>query len=173
MSGKRTDGIRTIEDLKGRCIVNDDTDCWLWAYYSKGNCARVWLAELQRVVLLGYAVYFLEYGHKPPAGVKMVPKCGHANCGNPAHRRPGNMGQHMKAVLPKSRPNYITRGRKKLSIYSPELAAEIRRSDLSATAWAKKLGCGKSLAAGIKRGTAWTDAAKGASVFSYARSLAA
>jgi hypothetical protein len=166
-AGKRW-GVRTFADLKDRSRVDDETGCWMWAGATDGEAgnARVWLSELQRVVRMSTAIFWLQFGELPTGGVRMVPRCGRANCGNPAHRVGGDASAMFRAVLPVSRP--IARGgRARAPQYSPELAAQIRTSEKPAADWARELGLGKTLVAKVKRGEAWLDSARNSSAFTW------
>jgi len=167
MAGKRTDGIRTMADLQGRCVRDTETGCLRWAQCKRGSGPRVWMSELQRVLSMSQAIYYLQRGEMPPAGTKMVPICGHADCANEAHRQVGTYSVHMKAILPKTRP--ISRGghQRRSSVYSPQLAAEIRASAESGVTWADRLGLSRTLVCRIKRGQAWNETRAGSSVFNW------
>lgn len=161
-------GVRTFADLKDRCRVHDETGCWIWAGATDGKSgnARIWLSELQRVVRMSTAVFWLQFGELPTREVRMVPRCGRANCGNPAHRVGGDRAALMKAVLPMSRP--VKRGgRARAPQYSPELAAEIRTSEKSAAQWGRELRLSGTLMAKVKRGEAWLDSRRNSSAFTW------
>lgn len=72
---KRQDGIRTLDDLQGRCVIDRETLCWIWRGAVFRNAAgsdttRVWLPDADgkgRVMTAPRAAWILS-GRKLPAG---------------------------------------------------------------------------------------------------------
>ena len=91
-------GIRTADDLMGRCKVEVITGCWIW------NAARdmhgrpsLWIPALQRVGSLGIMASVLATGEGPKPGAAWHSVCGNRDCANPAHRKEGNRSSQMLA----------------------------------------------------------------------------
>lgn len=52
--GLRTDGIRTADDLRARCWIDDDTGCWHWrGAVDLNGIPSMWLPALRRRTSLG------------------------------------------------------------------------------------------------------------------------
>lgn len=106
-------GIRTIEDIRQRCYVDEDTGCWhLRTARGKplprdGKRQMLWVYSLGHVTV-NRAVWMLgRPGHELRNGWRVFRKCSSYDCASPAHMGAGNgktWGRHMaasgKAVTP-------------------------------------------------------------------------
>ncbi len=166
----RQDGIRTIDDIKGRCRISDETGCWLWAGCMLRGTPRVWLPGVGPQSL-GYALQWVLHGTKPSAERMLVPKCGNPACANPWHRRWGTRSEMYSLIRPKLPADHRARigaGKRRASpIYSPELHLEIMTTDEPLKDMASRLGVHITHLYRIRRGQAWSAASCPASVFSW------
>ena len=80
--GKDLGGIRSVDDIKDRCRVDDVTGCWIWAgALVHGKAPRVWVPGLG-AVSMSRALQVVHFG-PPPAGKRtLMPTCG--GCTEPA-----------------------------------------------------------------------------------------
>ncbi len=102
----KTSGIRTIEDLKQRCWIDDDTGCWHWRGATNGRVPSTWFPAVKRVSSLPYVICHLTTGSPPRKGQVWHCRCETPFCANPDHRKPGTRSSQMKA-LKLSRPPLV------------------------------------------------------------------
>jgi hypothetical protein len=164
-----TTGIRTIEDLRGRCWVDDITGCWHYKGYSEGGQPALWVPLLGKTTTMGVAISVLVTGAAPKKGVFWHCKCDTPGCANPDHRKPGSRSSQMKAAKITRSPLTVarmSRGKMKLTAEQIEL---IRTSPEPAGIVAEQLGISRSLASRYRRqGGCKGVAAPGSSVFNFA-----
>lgn len=159
----RTDGIRTITDLRDRCIVDEDAPngqrCWVWGgAYSANGQPCLWLPALGRRVTLGVAACVLRTGKPPAAGVVWHCTCTTPSCANPFHRAPGNRSTQMRAAGIKR--DAVTRARiaaskRAQSRLTPDDVNAIRASSEPLRVVAERHGISTSYASLIRRGERW------------------
>ena len=165
-------GIRTIEDLKGRCRIDELTGCWEWGGGRDAHKrACLWLPELGRQGSLGMAACLLRTGKAPTKGVNWFVACRTKDCANPMHRKPGSRSEQMRAANITRNPlerGKIARGRRANSKLSDEMAAAIRASSDSLRILSKRYGVSISHCSNIKRGKQRRElSAPGSSAFSW------
>jgi hypothetical protein len=168
--GKYLGGVRTIEDLMGRCRVDEITGCWHWACgRDGGGQPTLWLPALRQTVSLGVAICMLRTGKRPMRGVAWHCTCETRHCANPAHRKPGNRSTQMLAA--NLQRDAVTRSRmaaarRRKSKLSDEAVAEIRASTEFLRVVAERHGISMSHASNIRRGKQRLQlGARAASVF--------
>lgn len=152
----------TIESLKARTI--EEGDCWLWQGYKANGTPQVSnprpgfsskmysVRRLMRELVTG----------KPTPDGHYVTSCGTTDCVNPKHVLYRTDEQHLQTIgrlsstgVAKSlklRQYYMTIGRAKLT---DAIAQEIRLSNESSPALAKRYGVDRSLISKVRRGQAW------------------
>ena len=96
---KRQDGVRTLEDLRIRCVIDAETGCWLWrgAFTISSDrrgqpTSRVWLPDAPPGAKTGTATRaaWLLSGRPLAAGhVVWRSVCTDSACINPAHGAAG------------------------------------------------------------------------------------
>lgn len=88
--------METLDDLRSRCDVNPQTDCWRWLGATKhsSKSPALWLRGHGNASLQ-VALPILATGKPAPDGVRYVPICGDLVCLNWAHRRPGTQSELM------------------------------------------------------------------------------
>ncbi len=170
----RQDGIRTIEGLKDRCKVDPITDCWHWAGARRtdSNVPTMWIPGYG-VSGLSRAFSILIDGRPREKGEKLwKARCETLHCCNPQHQTRVTLSQAHRIARPKldagHRAKITASVRAVRSKYTPELKARILQDPTPAKLLAPQLGLGRSLVLKVRAGKAWTDAARGASVFAWA-----
>jgi len=87
-------GVRTIEDLRLRCVVDEITGCWLWRGAFTQGVGAVWLPELGKTRTIRSAAQVSDVPHVVDklqgAGVRALPPCiEFGKCGVQARAQPG------------------------------------------------------------------------------------
>lgn len=108
---KRQDGVRTLEDLRGRCVVDAETGCWLWrgalSHGSRGQpTTRVWLPDGEGggTVATGQRAAWLLAGKTlRPGHVVWRQLCTRSDCINPQHGAAGTRPQMHAAIVASGR----------------------------------------------------------------------
>lgn len=165
--------IKTLEDIKARCI--EDGDMWIWqgCYTMSGNPA----CKINgRFTTAMRAAYILKHGAaKLPDNKRVWSKTRDVRDVNPDNAMVGTIAEHNKWRAQDGRmrgpANQIaaTKARDKIGRkFSYEQADQIRASDKSERELAEAYGCSKALIGFIRRGQIYTRSATvGASVFSW------
>jgi hypothetical protein len=179
--GKYLGGVRTVECLRQRSRVDDDTGCWHWSLNINQSAARVHFVTPdtgKRVCMRGRrAALYLLRGHdiRPGYVAFAANKCKTIECVNPAHCVSGNRKAHGAWVkrsgialnLPKkieaARRTWDTRGRK----LTPEQVLEIRTSAENTYALAKRLGVAQFTVWSARVGNSHKHVFLPASVFNW------
>lgn len=169
-------GIYTIDDIRARCRVDEETGCWNWACAcsnSRGNKEpRLWLPQEERTVTLPYAAWVLS--GRPPLldGQVVWRKCRSSVCGNPKHMMAatrkergelvarsgtlrGNVARRLKSVLAVRSRSPITAELARWAIESPQNGREV----------AHALGVTETTVSAIRRRKRWRPVAAAASIF--------
>lgn len=168
----RTDGIRTIDDLQGRCVVDIDSGCWHWRGATTLGLPSMWIGGLDDRVTAATAIAFLVTGEKPEKGRVWHCTCDTRGCCNPEHRnRHGTRSTQMLAAKITRTPMQIVRmsaGRRAGSKLSEAAVADILATDDILSAAAARHGCSLSHISQIRRGVLRKPlAAPGSSVFNF------
>lgn len=163
-TGDHIGGIRTLEDFRGRCVVDDITGCWhLRTPYGRQlpttATAYVWLYGEGLVTALRAACK-LRLGYYPPAGKVAWRSCTSYDC--VFHVRCGTRAEHgaflakVGRMRPKAehlrRVRVANAARSKLT---PELVQWALESPQPAAAAAHGLGVGRSTVTKIRSGEKW------------------
>jgi len=169
--GQKLGAVTKLDDLRARCEISEDTECWVWL----GGCNSAGDGRLyvnRKLVSVQRAAAILD-GRAPKDGEQAFNDCRTHNCGNPAHvlvgtakakgkflaKTGGMKGPHRSAAL---RRSWDTRGRS----LTPEQIREIRESAEPLHVFAERFGVVKSTVAIARRSEA-TECVKGASVFNW------
>jgi len=174
-------GIRTIEDVRKRCRIDDETGCWLWSLYvvnGRPQCcytlpdgtrrkqsARRCVAELKAGRVLPPTVFAFAAAH-----------CNEPTCANPAHTRTGNRTQANRATAKSARflagaarrsmkatiCNRLVRAK-----ITMEIAREIRGRTEPAHVLEREYPIKRSAISNIRAGKSWRETVSGASVFAW------
>ena len=95
---KRQDGVRTLADIRDRCVIDGETGCWLWrGAMSRSTTrrvvptSRVWLPDgmaaggQPTITTAGRAAWVLSGRALPKGHVVWRSVCHRCDCVNPAH----------------------------------------------------------------------------------------
>jgi hypothetical protein len=149
-------GVRTVEDIRDRCYVDELTGCWLWrGATSARGYPSLWMPALRRVATLGHAIALLQTGRLPAKGVVWYCTCTTKNCGNPMHRAPGTRADQMRKAGIVRSPLVRARmaaGRRVDSKLTEDAVADIRGSTEILRVVAERHGISISHASHIRRG---------------------
>lgn len=178
--GAHVGGIRTVEDLRVRCFIDSDTQCWHWRLSVSQGSPRVHLVlgDGAPIVMRGRrAALALSTGADLPEGTYCWGRaqCHSADCVNPEHCRTGSRKQWgadmrrrevfvgLPAKVRAARDSAAKR--RKLT---PEQAAEVLASTDSIAVTAERFGVSRIVVQGIRNGTTYRrQEMAGASVFSW------
>lgn len=170
-------GVRNVERLRDRCVVDELTGCWLWKGGRSHGRPRVMLVHPEtgkHVRMSGpKAAWVLSNGHDVPKGRIAMLTCRSADCCSPEHSKAATrveLGRHLAktgaAKHDTLRRAQMTRKAREVSgKLSIEIAREIRSSDLPAHEEAKRWGVGKTTITAIRRNERWRETVVVASVF--------
>lgn len=153
-------GIRTLEDMRQRCHVDDETGCWLWRMAVANTTPSMRLPALGRTVAAGVAICFLTTDALPAPGViwHRIDTCRSMLCVCPAHRTAGTQLSKMAFMRGTKKPPLtkvrMAAARRAHSVVTEAIVADIRSSKLTGTELAGKHGISVSHACRIKRNTA-------------------
>lgn len=174
---------RTLDDLRGRCVIDDETGCW---HFRRAN-GRPFLKQAKQVP----KVFVHQAGCQRPArrvawewanerevpeGLLVVFKCMSHDCINPAHLAavtPARLGQMVassgRAKTPAKTANARRLARSRGNVVlSHELAAWVRESQQSQRDKAHGLGVHQQRISDIERSRTWrTSTLPQSSVFTW------
>jgi hypothetical protein len=175
-------GIRTVEDLRQRCRIDSETDCWHWSLAMVQGAPTVHFVAPDtgaRTKMRGRrAALYLSTGQDIPAGHVAFArlKCRSADCVNPAHCTSGDRHHHGAWITAAgvhqwpdakakrsaaSRKAWDKRGRK----ITQEQAHLIRTSDEDTHSLAKQLGRSQFAVWSVRAGKTHREHLAQASVF--------
>ena len=178
--GAHIGGIRTLDDLKQRCSVDEITGCWVWKLSTTEGFPNVHVPHPQtgdRMKVKGRrAALILKTGVMLPSGWFAIrkPSCESPLCCNPEHSFAGDgkaYGQSLREQgIFKNSPKRIAANRKIVKATKCKLtdqqAAEIRHDDRSSIVLAGVYGVSKTTINDIKRGLRYRQTYRSASIFS-------
>lgn len=164
-------GVRTLEGLRNRCKVDDDTGCWNWRGATQTKPAsmggkvqepRIFNAQAGCTTTISRTAWLLSGKPVPKAERWNVWRtCRNSLCGNPEHMRAGTKAQWGEWVR---REGYM-RGRPERTIINSRIAQEtgkailnaeqvqlVRTSPETGRALAKKLQASESAISRCRRG---------------------
>jgi len=143
-------GIRSVEDLRQRCRIDEETGCWHWGLAIVQGVPSVhFVVDGKRQKTKGRRASLLIAGKKIPKGhvVFARPHCKSDDCVNPDHSRSGDRFAAGAAItesgiwkgLPsKVRAAHAVWDQRERKI-TPEMAEEIRSSTESCYALSKRM----------------------------------
>lgn len=177
--GARLGGIRTIEDLKLRCVVDEITGCWRWTLARTDGAPKVHFVAPdgsgRRCDKGPRAALFLSRGTPVKAGHVAWANCGEADCVNPQHARSGTKTEwgawlsrsgkvkNLASKCAGSRKAWDKRGRK----ITPEILAYIVRSDKSDAKLSAELGISGFAIWSARTRRSHVETMQGSSVFAW------
>jgi hypothetical protein len=169
----RADGIRSIEDLRLRCVVRQNEDCWHWrgAVDRKGT-AKTWFPPFGITTTIGPVIAFLRTGVRPKKAV-WLRFCTSPDCVNPDH---WNKSSHSIATLRRPRANpalhvlNVALARRASSKLNEQIVAQIREGQGTLQECADRYGISRSTVDRIRRGVSWKPLRLTSSIFALGAS---
>ena len=144
----------TLDEIKGRCRIDEFTGCWLWQGAVSDGWPRIWAPDYTghagalRTQTGRRAAWHIKTGKPIPAGWRVFGTCTARNCCNPAHMvcEPVAVQGQKVAASGKLKGNIvrITANRKTgraKAAFDTETREAIRESEESGLALAARLGC--------------------------------
>lgn len=166
--------IKDEEDLRSRCVVNEETGCW--EYPGKAPIrlyVRLSGTDKGRVMQGARAALTIRDGEDRGSAYRV--KCQNHNCVNPDHCKWMTKKQfgawQAKSGLWKGRPENIisnTKAARAKARLNPEIVREIRQSPENNSEIGRRLGIGHTTISAVRRGLIWRDSTlPNSSVFSW------
>jgi len=179
--GTHLGGIRTLQDLRDRCHIDDDTGCWIWKLALDRGHPKVHFVAPdtgERKCMRGpRAAWYLRGGEDIANGriVFRLACCPNRDCVNPTHVKEGTMKERGTQIrrsgvlrnLPQSIEAATRVARTHRAKLTLEQVREIRSSPETCAELARRFGIAHSQISAIRRGEAWKDIASNASVFTW------
>ena len=173
-------GIRTLQDLKDRCVIDPITGCWNWSMSISQGLPNVHIPHPvtgERIKTKGRrAALMLKTGQLLPSGWFAIrkPTCESPICCNPDHAFMGDgkaYGESVKALGTfKNSPARIAANTKTVRSTRCKLtldqAALVRNDERPVNEIAEDYGVSKTTVYYIKRGVTYRQTFKTASIFS-------
>lgn len=156
-------GIRTLEDLRDRCRVDESTGCWIWSgamsKNASGKTPVTWYPPLARTVTVIRAVWHLRGVEMSPREVGWV-SCFQEGCCSPDHGRYGTRVQLGAAISAnghrKGASAYRIGARKPRRTHLPHhKRAAVLSSTESGTVLAGRLEISESAVSRLRRGVSY------------------
>lgn len=171
--GKKYGGIRTVEDIRERCFVDEESGCWHWRGGGKvSGSPSMWLPDLGRSSTMSQALCITTKGRPLKENEYFRWKCKTPYCGNPEHNKCVTLSTLRKEQAGKRVSAYrskISKTMRDRSVITDEQIAELRESSDTAAELAKRYGISRSyvnkLRASVRRLP--LDVAPNASVFHW------
>lgn len=169
-------GIRTIDDIRQRCVIDSGTGCWVWAGYREPRSGRPAMRmEVEpgrhRCVRLSIALHLIKTGRPPNQGARVYypTVCRDMACCNPEHHKLLTKGQINKLVgghsaASRAKIAAANFGKGKLSMQD---RAEIIGSDRPLTEIMERYGISLGYASELRRGLVGARPMPGSSVFAW------
>jgi hypothetical protein len=143
---------KTIDGIKGRCVVDTITECWNWkGAVAPDGQSRVWTFDFNRGRMASMpgkrAAWYAQARTALPDGWRVYGTCGNVGCLNPDHIKAGSTeewGQHVTdSGLHKGNMARIIAARRngvKRSVMTHETLYEVQNSKETGRALADRLG---------------------------------
>jgi hypothetical protein len=172
-------GVRSVDRLRERCVIDDETGCWHWKFGTSHGRPQLIISHPavgEHIRMSGArAAWVLSNGRTVPEGQIVRLRCRSLDCCNPEHTKATTRtewGKHIAKVGANKcdplRRAQITRDAQARSKLNREIVSEIRASDRPAREEAARHGIAMSTVTAIRRRTRWKDALTASSVFNLA-----
>jgi hypothetical protein len=161
-------GIRSVDDIKARCWVDEDTGHWHWRGSLVEGRPSMWISGLQARCTVGVALCFFSTGKRPAKGKVWHHTCSCMECANPEHHKPGNRSSQMLAAHKRRGPLErlkVAKGRRKASRLTDDDVIAIRAGNEPLSVIAAQYGISVSYAWALRRGKRWPLVAVNSSPF--------
>lgn len=155
----------TLDDIKGRCHIDDDGH-WIWkGALSEGKWPRIWAPDHtqpgspMKVQVGRRAVWHVSTGQAIPKGWRVFGTCPVDRCLNPGHMKCGTTaewGEHVsKSGIHAGNVRRLAAARqlgRKRSVMTAETRMEIITSPETGRALARRLGISEQTVSKVRRG---------------------
>lgn len=152
----RSDGIRTVSDLRDRCVIDDITGCWHWrGATARGRSPVAWLPAIGSRTTMGVIISVLLTGAKPPKGRVWHHTCETPFCANPKHQKLGTRSSQMLVAAVSRGPLQrarIARGKRKASRVTDAQVEDIRADSGTLAEISSRAGVSVTYASKVRRG---------------------
>lgn len=178
--GANCGAIRTLQDLKRRCVIDAISDCWIWTQGQDNGNPKcwIWFDEIRAAISMRgrKAAYTLKTGGLPVHGlwVSRAACCAHKLCVNPDHcvagtaadrglaqRQLGNLCGNPKRI--RSAINAASYRRK----LTEEQVQEIRKDCRPLRVLGELYGVSPQTISAVKMGRVYKQGARNSSVFTW------
>ena len=169
-------GVRTIEDIRSRCFIDEDTGCWHWKLAINGGAPHIHFhLDGKSVVMRGRrAVKVLETGQRLSKSLNCLglDSCD-PDCVAPAHIKVANrkaLGAQIrrtgkcKTLKKKASGRDAAKAKRKLTV---DQVLEIRSSDFSQRALAQQFGVSQCTIWAARSGKSFREGLANNSVFNW------
>lgn len=166
-----------LEQIRGRCRIDEETGCWHWtgAMNTDGARGRVPVIWHEGRASSGGRVVFELSKRTIPKGQMVWRLCRCDDCLAPYHLRAGTRkewGEWRKAngfasISPQAWAANMLAKRREARKSDPELAQIIRASSESGAEMARRHGLSKTAVSRIRLGKTWAETVPQASVFTW------
>lgn len=160
-------GIRCIEDIRQRCVMDDETGCWhlrtaRGRVFPKGDgrTQRIWVHG-RGAVSATRAVWELAHGRPVRGDRRAVRTCESYDCANPEHIKALNESQAMSLHTGKRTPardEQLRRLQQSRRALNAEQVRAILLSDESTRVAALRFGVSQSTIWGVRNGRTYRSA---------------
>lgn len=172
-------GIVTLEHVRDRCHIDEDSGCWNWRMgYSRTRTKLpvAWIAAEQRTVSVIRWVY-TQTRAKKLGKMTVWRTCGNQECVNPDHLIAGSKAAWGKWMIRNERPRrtLTTEALREMRIASGktvldmEKAHYIRQSEATGAELARELGVSAQVVSRVRTGKTWVKQTA-SSVWAWAQS---
>lgn len=158
--------MRTLEEVRGRCRINDLTKCWEWTGAKSGGVAMVYAPDwtlrdgAMRTQAGRRAVWHITNpGKALPSGWRVFDTCETALCLNPAHAEAGPGTAHGARIVTRGRykgqlsRNLANRAiGRSLTVLTPDLVSEIMSSNETHAEVERRIGISQDLVGRVRKG---------------------
>lgn len=158
--------MRTLEEVRGRCVIDDITGCWRWDGGTFNGIARIHAPDwtnadgAMRPQAGRRAVWHIcNPGKAIPKGYMVYSTCTGDLCLNPGHADIGSRKKHGEMTRTtdrwKNQPKRMIANRKtarKLSTITPEIAADILASNEGHRAYSQRTGISAEIVRRVRVG---------------------
>ncbi|MGE5452447.1 MAG: hypothetical protein ACM3VZ_11475 [Acidobacteriota bacterium] len=160
-------GIKTIQDIKDRCFVNDEGQ-WIWRYATNGKNTPVCKC-FGRVMTATRAAYCIANKVDPDSikGLRVWSTKKNSLDVNPANLMTGTPAEANKFFAKKGNPKSVLAGLRRRKMFDRCQITEIRESLLTAEQEADSRGCSAELIRQIRGNKIYKTVATNASVFAW------
>lgn len=168
MNCRKGTGLQTIEDLRLRCYIRSEDDCWHWrGALDQRGAPKTWFPAFGITTTIGPVIAFLRTGVRPKKAV-WLRSCTSPDCVNPDH---WSKASHSAATLRHPRANpalhsmKVALARRASSKLNDDIVAQIREGQGTLQECADRYGISRSTVDRIRRGVSWKPLTLASSVF--------